>query len=129
MSYDEKALLKQLDELFDEDKFAEIEQEIRKLPRNELSTELRFRLISALNNQKKLVEALAELKEIEPLCQTPAEKARFWYNTGYAHYMNDHEMAASHCFKKAQELDPEDSAGLDLKSIIEECDGYVEIQL
>ena len=61
MSFDEKSLLKQLDKLFDEDKFAEIEQEIRKLPRNELSTELRFRLISALNNQKKLVEALAEV--------------------------------------------------------------------
>ncbi|MGN0640181.1 MAG: DUF1266 domain-containing protein [Oscillospiraceae bacterium] len=125
MSFDEKSLLTRLDELFDEDKFAEIEREIRKLPREELSLELRFRLVSALNNRKKFEESMSELKEIEPLCKTPAEKARFWYNTGYAHYVNDHEMAASHCFKRAQELDPEDSAGLDLKSIIEECDGYI----
>ena len=54
MNYDEKALLKQLDKLYDEDSFAEIEEEIRKLPKAELSLELRFRLISALNNQRKL---------------------------------------------------------------------------
>lgn len=129
MNYDEKALLKQLDKLYDEDSFAEIEEEIRKLPKSELSLELRFRLISALNNQRKLEEALAELKETEPLCLTDAEKARFWYNTGYAHYMNDHEMTASHCFKRALELDPEDKAGLDLNAIVEECDGYISRDL
>ena len=59
MSYDENALLKQLDELFDEDRFAEIEGKIRQLPREELSLELRFRLVSALNNQKKLEEQKA----------------------------------------------------------------------
>ena len=125
MSFDENALLNRLDELFDEDGFAEIEREIRKLPREELSLELRFRLVSALNNQKKLEESIVELKEIEPLCSTPAEKSRFWYSTGYVHYVNDCEMAASHCFKKALEIDPDDSAELDLKDIIEECDGYI----
>lgn len=129
MSFDENALLKKLDELFEADRFAEIESEIRKLPREELSLELRFRLASALNNQKKLEEEIAELKEIEPLCSTPAEQARFWYSTGYVHYVSDHEMAAFHCFKKAQELDPEDTANLDLNEVIEECDGYISRDL
>ena len=62
MSFDEKTLLERLDKLFDEDKFAEIEREIVTLPREELSLELRFRLVSALNNQKKLAEAMNELR-------------------------------------------------------------------
>ncbi len=129
MSYNENKLLKQLDKLFDEEKYAEITEEIRKIPRDEWSLELRFRLVSALNNMKALNEALAELHEIEPLCTDPADKARFWYNTGYVHYMNECEMVASHCFKTALEIDPEDTNGLDLKGIIEECDGFISRDL
>lgn len=129
MNFDENALLERLDELFEADGFGEIEEEIRKVARDELTLELRFRLVSALNNQKKLAEAIEELKEIEPLCKTPAETARFMYNTGYVHYLNDCEMMASHCFKDALAADPEDTAGLDLKSVIEECDGYISRDL
>lgn len=129
MNFDENALLERLDELFEADGFGEIEEEIRKISREELTLELRFRLVSALNNQKKLAEAIEELKEIEPLCKTPAETARFWYSTGYVHYVNDCEMMASHCFKDALAADPEDTAGLDLKNIIEECDGYISRDL
>lgn len=129
MSFDENALLERLDGLFEADKFAEIEEEIRKISRGELTLELRFRLVSALNNQKKLAEAIEELKEIEPLCETPSEIARFMYNTGYTHYMNDCEMTASHCFKDALAADPDDTAGLDLANIIEECDGFISRDL
>lgn len=129
MNFDENALLERLDELFEADGFGEIEEEIRKISRDELTLELRFRLVSALNNQKKLAEAIEELKEIEPLCKTPAETARFMYNTGYVHYLNDCEMTASHCFKDALAADPEDTADLDLKNVIEECDGYISRDL
>lgn len=129
MNFDENALLERLDELFEADGFGEIEEEIRKISRDELTLELRFRLVSALNNQKKLAESIEELKEIEPLCKTPAETARFMYNTGYVHYLNDCEMTASHCFKDALAADPEDTADLDLKNVIEECDGYISRDL
>ncbi len=129
MSFDEKTLLKQLDTLYEQEKYSEIEKEIKNLPRENISLELRFRLVSALSSQKKLNESIEELKEIEPLCKTPPEQARFWYSTGYVHYVNDCEMAASHCFKKALSLDPEDACELDLKAIIEECDGFISRDL
>lgn len=129
MSFDENAFFERLDLLFERNNFGEIEKMIRNLSEDELNIELRFRLISALNNQKKFDEAIKELREIEPLCTTPAENARFWYSVGFAHYMNDCELTAQHCFEQALVVDPDDTAGLDVKSILEECRDYIKQDL
>lgn len=129
MAIDENALFERLDLLFERNNFAEIERLIREISQDELTTELRFRLVSALNNQKKFPEAIKELRALEPLCTTTAENARFWYSAGFAHYMNDCELTALHCFEQAAVVDPEDTAGLDIKGIIEECRGYINQDL
>lgn len=118
-----------LDEWHDGDKFEEIVNKVTSIPREQWSVKLQFRLISAYNNLKRFDEARQELRDIQPSCHTPAQKARFFYMNGYICYMEDKEMVALSFYKQGLAVDPENTSKLDLDTEVRECEEYIEKEL
>ncbi len=126
---DSDKLYDSLDEWYDNDEFDKIVKAVLDVPEEQWSVKLRFRLISAYNNLKEFKKSREQLKIIHPLCETPAERARFFYMNGYILYMNDKDMAALACFEDGVAVDPDDTSGLDLKSDVKDCIEYINKDL
>lgn len=126
---DTNKLYDKLDKWHDDDKYEDIINTITSIPREQWSVKLHFRLIGAYNNLKRFNEASQELKNIEPSCKTPAEKAKFFYMHGYICYMEDREMMALSYYKKGLAADPENTSKLDLDEEVRECEECVNKEL
>lgn len=126
---DNDELYKILDECYDKDEYDNIIAAVLRVPEEQRSVKLRFRMIGALNNQKDFDNSLRELDKIRPECKTPAEIARFLYMNGYIRFMNDKELAAMNFYEMGAAADPDDTAELDLPAEAAECKEYVEKDL
>lgn len=112
-----------------EDKYENIINKIISIPREQWSVKLQFRLIGAYNNLKRFDEARRELEDIAPRCNTPAQKARFFYMNGYICYTEDMDMAALSFYKKGLSVDPENTSKLNLDDEVKECEEYIQSKL
>lgn len=120
---DNDKIFEALDKLYDEDNFDGIVKAVTKIPKENRSPKLWFRLIGAYSSSERFSEALRCLNEVFPLCKTNEEQARYWYQNGYIMYKTDHEFAARRLYQRGLEADPADT--LNLKAEIDECDAYL----
>lgn len=122
-------IYEKLDRWHDSESFDRIIYTILEIPREEWSSKLHFRLISAYNNKKDFVSALEELVNVRPKCESPQDLARFYYMNGYIYFMCDREMLALSYYKLGMIADPKNTSGLDLEKECRECTDYIEEDL
>lgn len=125
----ESELYKLLDEWHDKDEYAKIVDAVLNVPHENWSNKLWFRLISAYNNMEEFGKAREELDKLEPLCETPADIAKFHYMHGYIYYREDREYMAIAEYRSGLDADPDNTWGFDLKSEIENCRKYIDKNL
>lgn len=114
-----------LDEWHDNDEYDKILEAIRAIPREQWSNKLWFRVVSALNNKEDFDAAREELHHLGERCQTPADRAKYYYMLGYMFYKTDKEYKAIECYQAGIECDPEDTAELSLQNECDDCREYI----
>lgn len=118
---DDDAIHTTLDGCRDKADYSGIVEAITAVPRENWSTKMWFRLISAYNNLKEFDKAFEELRLIEPFCVTDDLKASRCYMYGYAYFADGKEMVASSCFNDGKAFDPEDKGEHEWDRLIGKC--------
>lgn len=119
--HDSDAIFEKIDEQLDNEEYEAVVSKILAIPRKKWSNKLRFKLICAYSNQKDFEKSERELDEIQPLCETNEDRARYLYMRGYIFYMSDREILARQNYRAAMQFDPEYAKSIDLESEITDC--------
>lgn len=127
--HDSDAIFDRIDEQLDNEEYDAVVSRILAIPREKWSNKLRFKLICAYNNQRDFDKSEDELDEIEPLCESPEDKARFRYMLGYICYMTDKEIMARAHYTAALQIAPEYAKSIELEDEIAECSGLIRNDL
>ncbi|MDE6727034.1 MAG: hypothetical protein K2J80_03720, partial [Oscillospiraceae bacterium] len=127
--HDSDAIFNKIDEHIDNEEYDAVVSKILAIPREKWSNKLRFKLICAYSNQKDFEKSENELEEIQPLCETNEDRARYLYMRGYILYMSDREILARQNYRAAMQFDPEYAKSIDLESEIAECGDIIEEDL
>ena len=120
---DDDKIYEALDKWHDEDEYDKILDTIFKIPREQWSNKLWFRVISAYNNKSEFHEAIDELTELKEHCTEAADIAKWHYMFAYIFYMRDQYVMAKKFLEKAVEYAPERE---DYQEFLEECEEYIE---
>lgn len=126
---DDDAIFDTLNNQIDNEEYDAVVSQITAIPREKWSLKLRFLLICAYNNQHDFKNAAAELHEATNLCETPNDKARYCYQSGYMYSLTGYSIVARQAFTDTMELDPEYAKSIDLESDIADCDDEIKEDL
>lgn len=96
---DNDSIFDTLNEQIDNEEYAAVVSKITSIPREKWSNKLRFLLICAYNNQHDFEKADYELNEVEELCETPNDKARYCYQRGYKYSATGMSVMAHSFFR------------------------------
>lgn len=122
---DDDQIYEKLDEWHENDEYDNILETVYAIPREMWSNKLWFRMISALNNKKEFDKAKEELDKIIEICKTPSDKGSAYYMLGYMFYMQNKDIKALYCYRRAMKEDPE----RDLQSECDDCQRYIDESL
>lgn len=127
--HDSDAIFDRLDEQLDNEEYDAVVSRILAIPHEKWSNKLRFKLICAYNNQRDFDKSENELDEVETLCKTPEDKARYQYMRGYICYMTDKEIMARAHYNAALQIAPEYAKSIQLEEEIAECTDLIKNDL
>lgn len=118
-----------LNEQIDNEEYAAVVSKITSIPREKWSNKLRFLLICAYNNQHDFEKADNELNEVEELCETPNDKARYCYQRGYKYSATGMSVMAHRFFSDVLKHNPEYAKSIDIESEIADCEEEIRNDL
>lgn len=126
---DDEPFYEEIEDLFKAENYNKILAVIGAIFPEERSNRLWFYYIYALNGKGRYEAARETLTEIHKLFKSSADKSRAYYMLGLSYDLEDKKIKALHCYLRAMEEDKENTAGLSLQKLCDDCQTCIEDSL